>query len=173
MLSIILTLLIPILVLMAMVGDARQMEISNRLNAAMLCLGVVLVFLKDQSATLLIWHSATAAAMFAAGYILFLARSMGGGDVKMLTALAMIFGPTLSLHLVFWMCLFGGLLTLSILLFRRYPLPVRWSQSKAWQRIHDPASGIPYGLAIGAAALKVWWGTIEAKNMLQTALNFF
>jgi prepilin peptidase CpaA len=168
-----LSLLVPLLILQAMVGDARRMEISNHLNACLGLTGVGLAILKDPTLITLAWHVGTAALMFVAGYMLFLTRSMGGGDVKMLTALCLIFGPTQSLHVVVWMCLFGGVLTLTLLAFRRCPLPACWSPKEAIRRLHDPSEGVPYGIAIGAAALKVWWATPEAKTAFQSVLNFF
>ena len=51
--------------------------------------------------------------------------------------------------------LFGGALTLAILQFRKMPLPGMLRQS--WiVRLHETDGGIPYGIALPAAALAVY-----------------
>jgi prepilin peptidase CpaA len=67
---------------------------------------------------------------------------MGGGDVKLLTALALWIEPTLFLKLVIMMALLGGVLTL---IFGAWHVMRRQREKLA----------IPYGVAIAMAGLWV------------------
>jgi prepilin peptidase CpaA len=51
--------------------------------------------------------------------------------------------------------LFGGALSLALLLLRQVPLPAPLA-GQAWLlRLHDARSGIPYGVALAAGAFAV------------------
>ena len=77
---------------------------------------------------------------------LFALRAMGGGDVKLLTALALWIEPMLFLKLLIIMALIGGALTIVV---------------AGWHRIarRPGRVQIPYGVAIAAAGLWVLAGT--------------
>ena len=79
---------------------------------------------------------------FAILAVLFALRAMGGGDVKLLTALALWIEPMLFLKLIVLMALLGGVLTLVL---------------GAWHvmRRRKDRLAIPYGVAISAAGLWV------------------
>ena len=50
----------------------------------------------------------------------------------------------------------GGALTLGILFSRRTPLP-SWAARLDWiARLHHPANGVPYGIALAAAGLALY-----------------
>ena len=50
----------------------------------------------------------------------------------------------------------GGLLTLAILVLRRFPLPY-FALSWDWVcRLHDRKNGVPYGIALAGSALLVY-----------------
>ena len=48
---------------------------------------------------------------------------------------------------------FGGILALAVLAFRRVPIPPTWTSRDWLRRLHGRAQGVPYGIAIGAAGL--------------------
>lgn len=79
---------------------------------------------------------------FAVCCALFAMGQMGGGDVKLLTALALWFPPAPFLKLVVLMALIGGVLTI---VFGAWHLARRQKEKLA----------IPYGLAIASAGLWV------------------
>jgi prepilin peptidase CpaA len=81
-----------------------------------------------------------ALAAFAVLAGLFALRAMGGGDVKLLTALALWIEPSLFLTLILTMALLGGVLT------------VAFGAWHVMRRRHDKLA-IPYGVAISLAAL--------------------
>jgi prepilin peptidase CpaA len=52
--------------------------------------------------------------------------------------------------------LFGGALTLALLRFRLAPLPDMLAKQDWVQRLHRKDGGVPYGIALAAAALAVY-----------------
>jgi prepilin peptidase CpaA len=84
--------------------------------------------------------------MFAMGWI-------GGGDAKLVSATAVWMGWSLLMPYLAIASIFGGLLTILLLMFRRFRLPM-FLKGKAWaERLHKPRGGIPYGVALAASAL--------------------
>ncbi len=129
--------------LIAAFTDIRRRQIDNWLNAA-IALGAPLFWwatgLKlwpDVG-----WQLGVAAITFAITAALFAMRAMGGGDVKLLTALALWIKPMWFLQLVVIMAIAGGVLTLMF---------------GAWHiaRRRRDRIAIPYGVAISGAALWV------------------
>jgi prepilin peptidase CpaA len=55
---------------------------------------------------------------------------------------------------------FGGLLTLCVLSFRGAVLPAFVIRQPWVQRLHDEKAGVPYGIALTAAALAIYPHTI-------------
>jgi len=101
-------------------------------------------------------HVAAAAVVLAVSFGLFTRGWIGGGDAKLVAATALWFGfDHLLLYLVY-ASLFGGALTLLLLQFRKLPLPLAMARQPWIQRLHDAGSGVPYGIALAAAALTVY-----------------
>ncbi|MDE2595597.1 MAG: prepilin peptidase [Sphingomonadales bacterium] len=134
---------LAIALLVAAFTDMRRRQIDNWLNA-----GIALAAPLFWWATgLSLWPGvaaqfglATACFVICAG--LFALRQMGGGDVKLLTALALWIQPAWFLKLIVLMALIGGLLTIVL---------------GAWHiaRRQRDKLAIPYGLAIATAGLWV------------------
>jgi prepilin peptidase CpaA len=99
------------------------------------------------------WHFAAALVVFAACFALFAINVMGGGDAKLLTAIALWYGFNTSLfQFLAYTGYLGGLLTVMIILLR-----ANWEKLAA-VGIKLPqtlmvANKIPYAIAIGAAGL--------------------
>lgn len=127
----------------AAVIDVQTFTISNRLNAAVAA-GAPLYWL---SIALNPWPGmaiqlAAAAIVFAVLAGAFFAGMMGGGDVKLASALALWFSPVSTVKFLVLMSLAGGVLTLAIL---------------GWHRTQrrDGRPEIPYGVAIAFGALAI------------------
>jgi prepilin peptidase CpaA len=88
-------------------------------------------------------------AFFARGWI-------GGGDAKLAAATALWFGFDHLLDYFLYASLFGGALTLLMIRFRLLPLPDVLARQDWAQRLHRLDGGIPYGIALAAAALAVY-----------------
>lgn len=136
----------------AAITDIRWRKIDNRLNAAIALAAPAYWWASGLSLWPGIgWQFGLAALTFAVCATLFAMRWMGGGDVKLLTALALWVTPDWFLKLVLMMALLGGLLTLVL---------------GAWHvaRRNRERLAVPYGVAIASAALWVlasqfWPGT--------------
>ncbi len=107
--------MLAIALLIAAFTDLRRRQIDNWLNAAIAALAPVYWW----ACGLHLWPDvvlqlgvALAAFVVLAG--LFALRMMGGGDVKLLTALALWLRPVLFAKLLLIMALVGGLLTVGM-----------------------------------------------------------
>ena len=56
--------------------------------------------------------------------------------------------------------LLGGALTLLIVQFRLFPLPLALQGASWAERLHRKDAGVPYGIALAAAALIVYPDTV-------------
>lgn len=94
--------------LVASFTDLKRRQIDNWLNLAV-ALGAPLFWLSTGlDWTGVAFQIGLAAATFAVACLLFALRQMGGGDVKLLTALALWFVPDAFLLLVIMMAVVGG-----------------------------------------------------------------
>ena len=147
---------LAIALLVAAFTDLRSRQIGNKLNAA-IAFGAPLFWWAND---LTLWPDvalqigvALAAFVVLAG--LFALRAMGGGDVKLLTALALWIEPEWFLRLLLMMALLGGVLTLVF---------------GAWHvtRRRKDRLAIPYGVAIASAGLWVltvhYWPPVAASS---------
>lgn len=93
------------------------------------------------------------------GYVLFTRGWVGGGDAKLMAAVALWFGFDHLLPFLFWTAMLGGTLALILLTYRSI-LPPLWLINQSWaMRLHDQKEGIPYGIAIAGAGLIVYPAT--------------
>jgi len=116
--------------------DLKRRQIDNWLNAAVALLAPAFWWASGLDP----WPGMAlqvgiAAITFLVCAGLFAIRMMGGGDVKLLAALALWFSPLTFGYLVFWMSMIGAVLTVDC-----HP-------------IGDGRAAIPYGVAICAAGL--------------------
>ena len=94
--------------------------------------------------------------MLALGAICFALRFMGGGDAKLLAGVSLWFGWRLLPDYLLAVGLIGGVFGGVLLLTRRFALasePYWWRLGVSLPRVLRPGEAVPYGLAIGAAAL--------------------
>ena len=101
-------------------------------------------------------HLAAAAVVLAVAFVFFSQGWIGGGDAKLAAATALWFGFAHLLDYLLYASIFGGVLTLALLQFRRLPLPGVLSRQAWIRRLHDRAGDVPYGIALAAAALAVY-----------------
>ena len=88
-------------------------------------------------------------AMFSLGWI-------GGGDAKLAAATALWLGWSSLLDYSLSAAIYGGALTFLLIFARKAPLP-DWLSRQAWiARLHNPKTGVPYGIALAAAGIMVY-----------------
>ena len=140
---------LAIALLVAAFTDLKSRRITNKLNLA-IALGAPLFWWASGLSLWpdVAWQFGVALATFAVLSVLFAMKWMGGGDVKLLTALALWIAPSLFAKLLIMMALLGGVLTLVFGAFNVMSRRRRKSSEKA------PIS-IPYGVAIALAGLWV------------------
>jgi prepilin peptidase CpaA len=140
---------LAIALLVAAVTDLRSRHIGNWLNGAIALAAPVFWW----ASSLPLWADpliepsvlgqlGVAFVTFLILAVLFALKAMGGGDVKLLTALALWIAPMLFLQLLIVMALLGGVLTL---IFGAWHVMRRQREKLA----------IPYGVAIAMAGLWV------------------
>ena len=149
----ILTIVLPLLCTYACFSDMFSMRISNRLSLAVLSLFPIFALAIGMGWTAFGWHMLTGVAVLAVTFSLFAAGYIGGGDAKLTAALAVWIGFGQLMEYLLLSSVFGGALTLGILFMRQHPLP-EFAARQSWiMRLHDSKAGVPYGIALGIAAL--------------------
>jgi prepilin peptidase CpaA len=134
---------LALLLLSAGIEDARTREIANWKNIAIACLAPLWWWAHHVS----LWPGVpqqigVACLVFAFFAGAFALGQMGGGDVKLIGALALWLPWQPLIWMLVWMSLLGGALTLLLV-------------AEKWIRRGGKPLEIPYGVAIAIAALLV------------------
>jgi prepilin peptidase CpaA len=149
-------LLFPALMAFAASSDLFTMTISNKLSLALVAAFFLLVIVTGMGLAAIGMHLAAAALVLIVAFLLFTQGWIGGGDAKLAAAAALWFGFGYLLDFLVYASLLGGALTLVLIQFRRLPLPGLLARQHWIMRLHDKAGGVPYGIALAAAALIVY-----------------
>jgi prepilin peptidase CpaA len=148
--------LFPALIAFAASSDLLTMTISNRLSLALAGGFFLLMIVTGMSLHAAGMHVAAAAIVLVVAFVFFSQGWIGGGDAKLAAATALWFGFDYLLDYLIYASLFGGALTLAIIQFRKIPLPAMLARQGWILRLHETDAGIPYGIALAAAALAVY-----------------
>jgi prepilin peptidase CpaA len=97
-----------------------------------------------------------AVATLTVGFLLFSRNLMGGGDAKLMAAVALWAGQSLFLMFLFVMTIAGGLLAVAMLLRQRFAPALATGKSES-------APTLPYGVAITIGGLVVALGLFSGK----------
>ena len=147
--------ILAIALLFAAFTDLRRRQIDNWLNGAIAAAAPLYWWVSGLSLWPgVAWQVGMAVVTLVVLAGLFALRAMGGGDVKLLTALALWIEPMAFPRLLVAMALIGGVLTLVM---------------GAWHvaRRRREKLAIPYGVAISSAAL--WVLAVQFAPAFQTA----
>ena len=137
-----------------MVSDVRSLKIPNWASIAIAATFLPAALLGGIGLATIVLHYGIGAALLAAGMFLFIQGIVGGGDVKLLAAIAVWIGwDDLGLYL-FLVALIGGALALVVMVTRRISWKPSLLDSVPWLG-RGPATTqvVPYGVAIGLAAI--------------------
>lgn len=154
MIGSILLIVFPMCMAMAAMTDMLSMTIPNRVSLFLAATFCLLAPFIGFGLIEIAWHLLAAFCVLVVCFGLFAINAMGGGDAKILAASALWFGfgQDLIIYLTYVGYL-GGILTVLMVLFRAQfaaslvtalPIPTHFT---------DGTKGIPYGIAIGLAAL--------------------
>lgn len=148
-----LLLVFPVSMVFAAAFDLFTMTIPNRISMALVGGFVLVAPLSGLPLPTIGMHVAAGGLVLAVGFFAFVRGWLGGGDAKLLAAAALWLGFDSLDSFLLMVGLLGGVLSCTILAFRVY-VPASMFKGPHWLvRLHGKDNGVPYGLAIGAAAL--------------------
>jgi prepilin peptidase CpaA len=146
----------PVVVTLAACYDLLTMTIPNYMSAILIVSFGLLALLLAPGWSVFGWHLAVGFGVLVLTFSLFAFRLIGGGDAKLAAAIALWMGPTAMAEFLVYTALFGGALSIAILAFRTFPLPL-FAMKHDWiTRLHAPKGEIPYGIALAAGAMMVF-----------------
>jgi len=148
--------LFPATMAFAASSDLFTMTIANRISLILLAGFVLLAAMTGMSASEVALHFAAGGAVLLVGFVLFACGWIGGGDAKLAAATALWLGFAHLFDYLIYSSILGGALTLAIIQFRRLPLPAGLAKREWIERLHRTGGGVPYGIALAAAALLVY-----------------
>ena len=148
--------LFPAMMAFAASSDLLTMTIANRVSLILIAGFVLLALLCGVSGAELVSHVGAAGVVLGVAFVCFACGWIGGGDAKLAAATALWLGFGNLFNYLVYASLLGGALTLLIVQFRTMPLP-RLLAGREWaERLHSQGAGVPYGVALAAAALLVY-----------------
>jgi prepilin peptidase CpaA len=149
-------LIFPAMMVFAASSDLFTMTISNRI-AIILVVGFFgLALVSGMSVHDVVSHVGAAFTVLAVTFVFFARGWIGGGDAKLAAATALWLGFDHLMPYLLYASLFGGVLTLIMIRFRLMPLPAVLAEQEWVKRLHRLDGGVPYGIALAAAALLVY-----------------
>jgi prepilin peptidase CpaA len=168
MLNIALVLFFPFFMAFAAASDLVSMTISNKVSLALIFGFVLFALAIEMPIAAIGMHFLMFAIVLAAGIALFAFGAVGGGDAKLAASTALWLGTQHLMPYLLAATFFGGVLTLMILRLRSAPLPERVEKVEWVARLYRADQGIPYGIALGAAALFVYPQTIWMQHVFSS-----
>jgi len=144
----------PALVLAAAVSDATSFTIPNWMSLALLAIFPVAALAAGLPPSAIGLHFAVGTTVLVVGIGMFVMRWIGGGDAKVLAAVALWVGWPAILTLLVGAALAGGLLAIVLITLRSDRVRPVIVLGPPWiNRLADKGEGVPYGVAIAAGAL--------------------
>jgi len=139
---------LAIALIIAAITDLKSRIISNKLNLA-IALGAPIFWIASGMSFWpdMVWQAGIALVVFIVFTGMFALGAMGGGDVKLLTAIALWLHWLTLIELLVIMSIAGGIITLLMII------------GKKFQKTDGPIK-VPYGVAISLAGLWVIGGNI-------------
>jgi len=147
--------------------DLLTMTIPNRLCLAIAVGFFIFAGVVHAPINLVLFNLSCGAAVLVVMFALFSLGWIGGGDAKLAAATALWLGWGSLLDYSLRTAIFGGVLSVVIILGRKTPLP-DWMSKQVWiARLHDAKTGVPYGIAMAAAGIMIYpqtqlWGALGA-----------
>jgi prepilin peptidase CpaA len=158
-------LLFPAMMAFAASSDLLTMKIPNRVALIMIGGFVILALAAGMSLQQMALHAGAGLLVLCITFGFFARGWIGGGDAKLAAATALWFGFDHLMEYALYGSIFGGVLTLVLLQYRAFPLPAVLV-GRAWaERLHQPNGGVPYGIALAAAAMVVYPSTAWMQNL--------
>ncbi len=148
--------LFPAMMAFAASSDLLTMTIANRVSLVLVGGFLILAVLCGLSGADIASHFGAAGAVLAVAFVCFAFGWIGGGDAKLAAATALWLGFGHLFDYLVYASILGGALTLAIVQFRSLPMPHVLAGREWAERLHRHGGGVPYGIALAAAALVVY-----------------
>ena len=139
----------------AAISDLRSFQIPNRVPLVLIGAFLVLAVLSGMGWAEFLSHLGSGLVLFVLGAALFFGGIWGGGDAKLLPAVALWVGLVGQPRFLLVMASAGGVLAAFTLLARHLPLKTS-DVMRGWGEQFVASGQVPYGVAIAAAGLD-WW----------------
>ncbi len=149
-------LLFPAMMAFAASSDLLTMTISNRVSLILIAGFFALAYVSGMSVNDVLFHIGAALAVLAVTFVFFARGWIGGGDAKLAAATALWLGFDHLTEYLLYSSIFGGVLTFALIRFRLMPLPAALAEHDWVKRLHRLDAGVPYGIALAAAALLIY-----------------
>ncbi len=150
-------LVFPGLMAYAAASDLLTMTISNWISVLLVAVFLLLAPASGLgSSEILIHHLSCGISVLILTFVLFSFGWIGGGDAKVTAATAVWIGWGNLEDYGIVASMFGGALTLAVLVCRQHPLPLRLAGAPWAERLHEAHNGVPYGIALAAAGLVIY-----------------
>lgn len=172
MLNTALVLFFPFFMAFAAASDLFSMTISNKVSLALVAGFVVFALAIGMPLQVVGMHFAMFVIVLSVGIALFSFGAVGGGDAKLAASTALWLGWEFMMPYLLVAAFFGGILTLVILRIRSAPLPDRVARIGWIARLYRADQGIPYGIALGAAAIFVYPQTLWMQHVYDSVRAF-
>ena len=148
--------LFPATMAFAASSDLLTMTIANRVSLILAGGFLLLAVLTGMGPTEMLWHVGAGAAVLVVAFVFFSFGWIGGGDAKLAAATALWLGFAHLFDYLVYASFLGGALTLLLIQFRALPMPRPLVGHEWAERLHSKGGGVPYGIALAAAALLVY-----------------
>ena len=153
-------LIFPSVMAFAASSDFFTMKISNRISLILVAGFMTLALATGMPGAEILDHVGACGVVLGITFVFFLCGWVGGGDAKLAACTALWLGWGHLFDYVVYASLLGGALTLAVIQYRNFVMP-RLLIGKRWaERLHEPGGGVPYGIALAAAALLIYPSTI-------------
>ncbi len=147
----------------AAVFDTWKFVIPNAIAVALVVLFIAMALLLPFDMTWMEWlsHVGAAVAVFIGGAVLYAFNKMGGGDIKLLTAVAFWAGFEHVTELLLYVAVAGGVLAIGLIVLRKLIMSLGVANTRLAEvklpRVLLNGEAVPYGLAI--APISIYLGT--------------
>ncbi len=149
-------LMFPALMAFAAASDLVTMTISNRVSLLLIGGFFIMAVLTGMPLPAIAMHIGAGMTVLLVAFAFFAMGWVGGCDAKVAASAALWFGFDHLLEYLLYASIFGGILTLFMLVFRYWPLPYVLGSQHWLLRLHSKDSGIPYGIALAIGALIIY-----------------
>lgn len=161
MIELALLVFLPAMVVLAGIGDFLTMRIPNWLTGAIALAVFPMAWLAGMPFEVFQWHLATGTVVLAIGFGLFAGGVIGGGDAKLMAAVALWMGWPQIIPFLVIMGLAGGALAILMKLWQFVRIEHEVKDVGWLKQVIRTDLDLPYGAAIAAGCVvaypQTWW----------------